>query len=74
MFVVTQRKKSNKNASSSASCDSYECSSSNRQSIKECSLGHEKYNSDSPYAEELTKAVGYFIAKDLMPTSVRSSR
>ena len=26
--------------------------------------------SDSPRAKELTKAVGYFITKDLMPTSV----
>ena len=32
--------------------------------------GYEKYNNDSPCAKELTKAVKYFIAKDLMPTSV----
>ena len=38
--------------------------------ITECFVAHEKYNSDSPRAKVLTKAVGYFIAKDLMPTSV----
>ena len=31
---------------------------------------YQKCNNDSPRAKELTKAVGYFIAKDLMPTSV----
>ena len=40
------------------------------KSITECFVVHEKYKSDSPRAKELTKAVGYFIAKDLMPTSV----
>ena len=57
-------------AKQDASPSSYECSSSNSKSIKECLSGYEKYNSDSPRAKELTKAVGYFIAKDLMPTSV----
>ena len=38
--------------------------------ITECFVAHEKYNSDSPCAKVLTKAVGYFIAKDLMPTNV----
>jgi len=28
------------------------------------------YKSDSLHAKELTRAVGYFIAKDLMPTGV----
>ena len=59
-----------KQAKQDASPSSYECSSSNSKSIKECLSGYEKYNSDSPHAKELTKAVGYFIAKDLMPTSV----
>ena len=59
-----------KQAKQDASPSSYECSSSNSKSIKECLSGYEKYNSDSPRAKELTKAVGYFIAKDLMPTSV----
>ena len=44
--------------------------SSSSISIKECLSDYEKHNSDSPRAKELTKAVGYFIAKDLMPTSV----
>ena len=47
-----------------------EGTSSSSKSIKECLSGYEKYNSDSPRAKELTKAVGYFIVKDLMPTSV----
>ena len=38
--------------------------------VRKCFVAHEKYNSDSPRAKVLTKAVGYFIAKDLMPTSV----
>ena len=33
-------------------------------------VAHEKYNSNSPHAKVLTKVVGYFIAKDLMATSV----
>ena len=40
------------------------------KSITECFVAHEKYKSDSPHAKELTNAVEYFIAKDLMPTSV----
>ena len=59
-----------KQAKQDASPSSFECSSSNSKSIKECLSGYKKYNSDSPCAKELTKAVGYFIAKDLMPTSV----
>ena len=52
------------------SSTSNEGTSSSSKSIKECLSGYEKYNSDSPHAKELTKVVGYFIAKDLMPTSV----
>ena len=40
------------------------------KNITECFIAHEKYKSDSPRAKELTKAVGYFIVKDLIPTSV----
>ena len=47
-----------------------EGTSSSSKNIKECLSGYEKYNSDSPRAKELTKALGYFIVKDLMPTSV----
>ena len=39
-------------------------SSHHAKKITECFVAHEKYNSDSPYAKVLTKAVGYFIAKD----------
>ena len=59
-----------KQAKQDALSSSCECSSSNSKSIKECLSGYEKYNSDSPCTKELTKVVGYFIAKDLMPTGV----
>ena len=45
-------------------------SSHHNKKIPEFFVAHEKYNSDNPCAKVLTKAVGYFIAKDLMPTSV----
>ena len=45
-------------------------SSHHSKKITECFVAHEKYNTDSPCAKVLTKAVGYFIAKDLMPISV----
>jgi len=40
------------------------------KSITECFGAYVKRKSDSPCAREFTKAVGYFIAKDLMPISV----
>ena len=67
--VYSDVKKQTKQKDESSSA-SKECNSSNSKSIKECLSGYEKYNNDSPRAKELTKAVGYFIAKDLMPTSV----
>ena len=60
-------KKANQDKAKSSASGS---SSLPSKSITKCFVAYEKYKSDSPRAKELTKAVGYFIAKDLMPTSV----
>ena len=68
--IYNGTKKSSQASQDKAKSSASGSSSFPSESITECFGAHEKYKSDSPCAKELTKAVGYFITKDLMPISV----
>ena len=63
VYSNLQKPKQSTEASSS-------CSSKPPQSINRWFANQEKLRPDSPRAKELSKSVGYFIAKDMMPLNV----
>ena len=69
MYYSHTKKASQTNKEEKAQSSASGSSSHYSKKILECFVAYEKYNSDSPHTKVLTKALRYFIAKDLMPTS-----